>query len=256
VGGVEFSSNSNCQNGRGTFWPTTIDLASLTPTSASSSSSISQSFTHRRRRSSASNVPQNLSLPGTDSDSYTSPTSRSAQALPPIPGTPNLGSPEGPMSLSRSPSPRPGGGWSSPGLANPYATVSGRSSPAKSYGVNGGANNVTWESAKAKSNGVNGYPSFSTQSQGFFNRHIRRISASLPRFNLGEEKSYAEKEKLGRGRWIPREGSKLAKLRILVLKTSRKAKIRFLIATAFLFMIILFYITRTITHLKAQKKFY
>jgi mannan polymerase II complex MNN10 subunit len=150
------------------------------------------------------------------------------------------------MSLSRSPSPRPGGGWSSPGLTNPYATVSGRSSPTRAYGVNGGTNTVTWESAKAKSNGVNGYPSFSTQSKGFFNRHMRSLSASLPRFNIGAEKSYAEKEKLGRGRWMPRDGTKLAKLRILILNTSRKAKIRFLIVTAFIFMVILFYMTRKV----------
>jgi mannan polymerase II complex MNN10 subunit len=148
------------------------------------------------------------------------------------------------MSLSRSPSPRPGGGWSSPGLTNPYATVSGRSSPTKTYGVNGGASSVTWESAKAKSNGVNGYPSFSTQGNGFFNRHIRSLSNSLPRFNLGADKSYAEKEKLGRGRWLPRDGGRIARVRSLVRKTSRKAKIRFLIVTAFIFLIILFYITR------------
>jgi hypothetical protein len=74
---------------------------------------------------------------------------------------------------------------------------------------------------------------------------MRNLSASLPRFNLGPEKSYAEKEKLGRGRWMPRDGTKLAKLRILIMKTSKKAKIRFLIVTAFIFMIILFYMTRT-----------
>ena len=237
--------HSQSPDGPSTFWPNTIDLASLTPTSASSSSSIGQSFSHRRRRSSASNVPSNLNLHGEDSDSRTSP--RSAQPLPPIPGTPNPGSPNNPMSLSRSPSPRPGGGWSSPGLANPYATVSGRSSPAKTYGLNAGTNTVTWESAKAKSNGVNGYPSFSTQGPGFFNRHMRTLSASLPRFNTGPEKTYAEKEKLGRGRWMPRDGTKLAKLRILILETSRKAKIRLLIVTAFIFMIILFYMTRKVS---------
>lgn len=42
---------------------------------------------------------------------------------------------------------------------------------------------------------------------------------------------------------MPREGTKLAKLRILILQTSRKAKIRLLIVTAFIFMIILFYMT-------------
>ncbi|KAK7747681.1 alpha-1,6-mannosyltransferase [Diatrype stigma] len=102
------------------------------------------------------------------------------------------------MSLSRSPSPVPGGGWSSPGLnLNP----SGRSSPAKASfsGPNNG--NVTWESARLKTQGVAGYPSFSTQNQGFFTRHMRRISRSLPTFNTDVPGKYAEKEKLGRGRW-------------------------------------------------------
>jgi mannan polymerase II complex MNN10 subunit len=75
---------------------------------------------------------------------------------------------------------------------------------------------------------------------------MRTLSASLPRFNIGPEKTYAEKEKLGRGRSIPRDGTKLAKLRILILQISRKAKIRLLIVTAFVFMIILFYMTRKV----------
>ncbi|KAH7379675.1 glycosyltransferase family 34 protein [Cadophora sp. MPI-SDFR-AT-0126] len=144
------------------------------------------------------------------------------------------------MSLSRSPSPRPGGGWSSPGLAN----ISGRSSPAKSYrGANGGTTSVTWESAKAKSEGVNGYPSFSTQNNGFFNRHYRNISNSLPSFTLGPEKSYAEKEKLGRGRWMPRDGSKLARVRSLVRRMNRRMKLRLLMVLGLIIMIILFYTT-------------
>ena len=61
---------------------------------------------------------------------------------------------------------------------------------------------MTWESAKAKSAGVNGYPAFSTQNNGFFNRHYRNLSNSLPIFNMGGNgRSFAEQEKLGRGRW-------------------------------------------------------
>ena len=149
------------------------------------------------------------------------------------------------MSLSRSPSPRPGGGWASPGLNSSYPNVSGRSSPNKSYrGGDGIANSVTWESAKAKTEGVNGYPSFSTQNNGFFNRHYRSISNSLPRFNIGSDKSYAEKEKLGRGRWMPRDGSKLARLRTVMGRVSRKMRLRLLFVIAFIMMIILFYSTR------------
>lgn len=40
---------------------------------------------------------------------------------------------------------------------------------------------------------MKGYTAFNPRNQGFFGRHFRRISTSLPF-------SYAEKEKLGRGR--------------------------------------------------------
>ena len=108
-----------------------------------------------------------------------------------------------PMSLSRSPSPRRDGGWSSPGLTTPYDESNGRSrSPRKAYGdVNGGAQGVTWASAKANSARVNGYPSYQSQNKGFFSRHMRNLSESLPYFaHGGQEDRHAEKERSGRGR--------------------------------------------------------
>jgi mannan polymerase II complex MNN10 subunit len=111
------------------------------------------------------------------------------------------------MSLDRSPSPREGGGWSSPGLntlSEGSASRSRGSSPAKkSYGdLNGG--HVTWASAKARSARVKGQASYQSQNQGFFGRHMRRISERLPYFaHGGQEDRYREKEKLGRGRgWL------------------------------------------------------
>lgn len=227
--------------GQSAIWSTTVDLASLNLTSISSSASIG-GFSHRRRSSSSAtaNSPQALSLQGIQSaNSDISPSKKgSGKSLPPIPGTPNP-----PMSLSRSPSPRPGGGWASPGLNSSYG--SGRSSPQKSYRVSGNGNSVTWESAKAKTEGVNGgLSSFSSQNQGFFGRHYRRISNSLPQFNIGSDKSYAEKEKLGRGRWMARHRSKWTRLVSFVKNTSRKTKICVGVFLAFIFMFILFYSTR------------
>jgi hypothetical protein len=97
------------------------------------------------------------------------------------------------MSLSRSPSPRRDGGWSSPGLSTPYDEASGRSrSPRKPYGgINGGPQGVTWASAKANSARVNGYPSYQ-----------RNLSESLPYFaHGGQEDRHTEKEKSGKGGW-------------------------------------------------------
>lgn len=142
------------------------------------------------------------------------------------------------MSLSRSPSPVPGGGWSSPGL---NLNSSGRSSPAKASfsGPNNG--NVTWESARLKTQGVSGYPSFSTQNQGFFTRHMRRISRSLPSFNTDVQGKRPEKEKLGRSRWnIPVFG----RVGRILARTSRKARIRALIVAVLLLCYTLFYVTR------------
>lgn len=147
-------------------------------------------------------------------------------------GTPNLA-----MSLSRSPSPVPGGGWSSPGLD---INTSGRSSPARG-GTLGNGNNVTWESARLKSQGVSGYPSFSTQNQGFFTRHMRQISSSLPTFTKHDDR-YTEKEKMGRSsRWnIPL----LGKLRTMMIRTSRKTKGRLMMVGIALLCYMLFWITR------------
>ncbi|KAI1828117.1 galactosyl transferase GMA12/MNN10 family-domain-containing protein [Xylaria intraflava] len=143
------------------------------------------------------------------------------------------------MFLSRSPSPIPGGGWSSPGLD---ITSSGRSSPAKMAFSDSNAGAVTWESARKKSRGVAGYPSFSTQNQGFFTRHMRRISGSLPSFTVDGDKDMrrTEKGKPVRTSWrIPL----LWRVQNFVSRMSRKWKIRAIIALVLLACYILFYIT-------------
>ncbi|KAI9740822.1 MAG: alpha-1,6-mannosyltransferase [Claussenomyces sp. TS43310] len=143
------------------------------------------------------------------------------------------------MSLSRSPSPREDGGWSSPGLANAYVDVSGRDSPSAR-----GTDGASWESAKRKTAAVNGgHATFASQNSGFFNRHIRNISNSLPTFHIGREHSYAEKEKLGRGRWAPGGSGLPSRIWSMMGRTSRKLKLRLLIVLAFVFAIILFYTT-------------
>lgn len=159
------------------------------------------------------------------------------QPLPPIPSTPAH------MSLSRSPSPNRGGGWSSPGLTTPYENLSGTASPRKGYGelqMNGsGSGNVTWATAKAKSDEVNGYPSFSTKNNGFFSRHARQMSRSLPSFVRG-----AEKEKLGRGRWYPNNGSRAGRILAFVGRTIWRLRLRLLVALSLILAIIVFYVTR------------
>ncbi|KAH8692026.1 putative alpha-1,6-mannosyltransferase subunit [Talaromyces proteolyticus] len=106
------------------------------------------------------------------------------------------------MSLSRSPSPLPGGGWSSPGLTPGSGSSSPRYSPRPYTSQHNNRppspGGVSWATAKAKSDQVRSYPSFSTRNSGFFSRQKRKISASLPRFTLTRD--YREQEKLNRGR--------------------------------------------------------
>lgn len=151
-----------------------------------------------------------------------------------------VGTPGFPMSNSRSSSPAPGGGWSSPGLN----THSGRSSPATAFpGITNGQQDL-WGSSRSKNMGNRGYPAFETQNQGFFQRHMRRISNSLPRFNTNT--NYEEKEKLQRGRWSPAQpGSLLGRLRNMMARIGRKSKLRMLIIFLLLFAIWLFYHSRT-----------
>ncbi|KAL4960904.1 putative alpha-1,6-mannosyltransferase subunit [Aspergillus stella-maris] len=111
------------------------------------------------------------------------------------------------MSLTRSPSPRAGGGWSSPGLS----PGSGRSTPHNHshnslYPPHSPSQNDSCLAAKAKSDEVRVYPAFSTKNGGFFARSKRQIFATLPRFRARSKspKGYAEKERLvyGRGRGL------------------------------------------------------
>lgn len=197
----------------------------------------------RRRTSSAATKPtssqrlQESHSPGDRLGASSGfPTGDYAQPLATIPGTPY-----GNMSLSRSPSPRHGGGWSSPGLTSPCDNVSGKSSPRKPYNdvqMNGsaGGDGVTWESARARTEEVKGYPSFSTQNNGFFSRHARKLSTSLPTFSMGGRRNYSDKEKLGRGRWRPflnRLGRSMWRLRL-----------RLAVVFGFVLAIVFFYITR------------
>ncbi|KAL4874042.1 hypothetical protein BDV12DRAFT_1523 [Aspergillus spectabilis] len=127
------------------------------------------------------------------------------------------------MSLTRSPSPRPGGGWISPGLT----PGSGTSTPHN--GLYPPSPSDPWLAAKAKSDEVRGYPSFSTRNNGFFSRSKRQVTATLPRFRAGSKspRNYTEKDgyfhghRHGRGRgwrsfWIGRTALRRRRARFLL----------------------------------------
>ena len=196
------------------------------------SPSFSATSGQRRRRSSAAKHPPNLNLDeSSDARSRFGTTSGVSSGtlgttLPVIPGTPAAHD----MS-SRSPSPRPGG-WSSPGLNTPYDT-GGRTSPLPQYA--NGSSNVTWASAQARSAEVKGYNAFTPRNQGFFGKHFRRISTSLPF-------SYAEKEKLGRGRY---QGNKLTGILNRVGRNLWRLRRPVGLVLFLVLSTILFYVTRT-----------
>lgn len=122
------------------------------------------------------------------------------------------------MSLSRSPSPTPGGGWSSPGL---NINGSGRSSPKPSH-----------QASTPQSK----YPSFSTQNQGFFTRHMRQLSSSLPRFT-DSIPNHFEKDKPA----PTYSNGLLGRIQLAYARTNKKVKVRALVVFALLAMIYIFY---------------
>lgn len=151
-------------------------------------------------------------------------------------GTPN-------MSLSRSPSPSPDGGWSSPGL---NINGSGRSSPAKAYGDSNGS-----ASHHQRITGASKYPSFATQNQGFFTRHMRQLSSSLPRFNANapnsRASSYSDKDK-SKGRWEMGSSSLLGRVKLFFARMGRTTRIRLALVLAVLAAIYIFYHSRECSH--------
>lgn len=98
----------------------------------------------------------------------------------------------------------------------------------------GGLNGTTsgdraWASAKAKSLKVRNAPSFQTRNEGFFSRQKRKISSTLPRFKTLNSPKERNTQKLGRGRWMPAEGGKLARLKTLLGNLMRKFKVLILL---------------------------
>ncbi|CZT24750.1 related to MNN10-subunit of mannosyltransferase complex [Ramularia collo-cygni] len=98
------------------------------------------------------------------------------------------------MSLSRSPSPRRGGGWASPGLSADISNgkVRAASPSITSIHANADRSGPTWSSAKQRSARVEhgGYPKYESQNSGIWRRFKRNMSLSLP---------FSEKDKMGRG---------------------------------------------------------
>lgn len=203
------------------------------------------------------------------SSSFALPSLASIPGTPGTPGTPAaLG--ESPMSLSRSPSPRPGGGWSSPGLTTAGTASSSRDSPSprRGYGDADGVNNngggdggsgggaggggggaqggISWAAAKAKSDQVRGYPSFSTRNNGFFSRQRRKISASLPRFRvnavLDSDKTHTSTSV--RAGWWSKYGPLLNRIWTLLGNLLRRTRIRLALVSIVLFVLWLIFANR------------
>ena len=208
---------------------------------------------HRRRRSSIvfSHAPQINVQPSDDTGNFPGassglPANSFIRPLSTIPGSPAVD-----MSLSRSPSPQRGGGWSSPGLTTPYDSMSGRSTPRRTYrefpfNVNGGPDHrdVTWASAKAKSEEVNGgVHKSATKNNSFLARSVRNVSGRLPSFfKVGN--TYAEKEKMQRGRL---HRGRIKSYCVHLGGLFWRLRLRLLLILTFIAAIIVFYVSREYT---------
>lgn len=101
--------------------------------------------------------------------------------------------------------------------------------------MNGSAfasNDDQWAAARARSHKVRGIPHIQTKNEGFFQRSKRKISSTLPAFNKYGPKTpfdWREAEKLGRGRWHPRGGGGLSRLKTFMGNVLRRFKFLFII---------------------------
>jgi mannan polymerase II complex MNN10 subunit len=71
---------------------------------------------------------------------------------------------------------------------------------------------------------------------------MRQLSSSLPRFSSSTH--YAEKEKLGRGRWAGSNVPLLGRLRAVMARMGRKMKIRLLFVLLMIVSLIIFFNSR------------
>lgn len=130
------------------------------------------------------------------------------------------------MTLSRSPSPHAGGGWSSPGLV-PGSGSTSPNKPSSGSLLPGTPGSVSWAEAKAKSEEVYRYPSFSTRNSGFFSRQRHKIFARFPSLRRLSSQGYVDKDDYGR-EWN-RPGSGRGLLGAL-RKPVRRGRFRLLLA--------------------------
>lgn len=154
------------------------------------------------------------------------------------------------MSLSRTPSPVPGGGWSSPGLSTPdpqsRRADRSRSPAARHYGELDSARKVTWDAAQAQTAQVK---RFQPKNQGFFRRHFRKLSSSLPKFHspVDADRFYKDKQHLPPVDWrLPRSLHELKSLGYLLWRKIYRYRLPLALLTLLLSSISLFYLTRKI----------
>lgn len=106
----------------------------------------------------------------------------------------------------------------------------------RSY-ANGGSN-VTWASAQARSAEVKGYPPFSIRNQGFFGRHFRRISQSLPHMPYNENDGY------GRNKWRVNTNTKYGRLLAMLWRNIWRLRRQIIVVLAIILSVVFFYVTR------------
>jgi mannan polymerase II complex MNN10 subunit len=97
------------------------------------------------------------------------------------------------------------------------------------------SSSMTWTAAKTKKS--RGYPSFQTKNEGFFQRSRRKISTGIPRFNSFKDQDWKDTEKLGRGRWYPRGGGQLGRLKTFIGSVLRRFKFVILVLVLILLSI-------------------
>ncbi|KAL9055853.1 MAG: hypothetical protein Q9162_003279 [Coniocarpon cinnabarinum] len=147
------------------------------------------------------------------------------------------------MSLSRTPSPQQGGGWSSPGLVAPRSKHGSpaRRSPSPRGHFADEPHQATWTTAQARSREVKG---FETKRKSWIPRNL---SVSLPRFinqnAWNTQNKYATKEKVNRGRIPQNNMERLRMLGAVLTRGAFRFRAQLAILLCFLLIVILYYKT-------------
>ena len=162
------------------------------------------------------------------------------QPTPAKPATPPIS-----MSLDSSPSPRPGGGWSSRALTPPSRNVRRSPSPSKRRAhFEDDPRGITWDSASAKSARLSGNPPVSSGLMGYVRSGLTSLSKYVPFSPTSRSWQEGQKRRFQHPSRITSFGDYVRRFVAVVWRHIWWCRVRLAVLLALILLITLFYVTR------------